>query len=146
MGVWPGVQAAQKPRMNYLRKIVAVLTISYSWYMYTINKKLTSIQKIYEEQHCEIDKAVDNVGESKTTQSEIETVKYKLYKKKWEIKLIIPKMSKNIERKFYFDPERTIVATNLPDLPGREYDTQRLPEPLVRDGLNIVDIEVVNLH
>ncbi len=47
------------------------------------------------------------------------------------------------ENKFYYDPEVTIVAQNLPDVPGRGDNIQDLAVSLVRDGLNVVDIPVV---
>ncbi len=55
----------------------------------------------------------------------------------------IEKRLDKFENKFHYDPEVTIVAQYLPDLPGRGDNIQDLAVTLVRDGLNVVDIPVV---
>ncbi len=74
-----GVHATQKQQLDYLRKMVTALTISFQAYQYNVDKKLKNIANCCKSKCSEMDKGFEKVGETyKSARSEIDNVRREL--------------------------------------------------------------------
>ncbi len=127
----PGVQATQKQQLDYLRKMVTALTISFEAYQYNLEKKLKNIDNCCKSKCSEMDTGIGKVDETyESARSEIDNVRRELsgeidtVRSQLNVDIVqmvkrcadIEKRLDKFENKFHYNPEVTIVAKNLPDL------------------------------
>ena len=145
-GTPPDASATQKVQIEYLKKMVSALVLSFTAYKYDTEKRM---QAIIHQGQQEENEAIegDTVQPRKTNlKQEIDALQNQLNTDIGQLSTrceVIENRLKLLEEKHFFDFETTIVAQHVPITPGKETDIIKLAEEIVWEGTETRDVKVV---
>ena len=136
----PDTSASQKVQIEYLRKMVSALVVSFHTYKYDTEKRIQAMTEPVIEPDSEnslIKVKTDCEKEIADLRNQLNTDIGHLVTRCEKIEQRLDKL----EERNHFDCEQTIIAQNVPDSPGK--DIIDLAKDLIYQGTNTHDVMVV---
>ena len=142
----PDNTATQKVQIEYLKKMVSALMVSFTAYRYDTEKKIDSLNE-----SVVLPSELENANVRDNTfltgvKEEIEQLRNQLNTDVGQLASRCEKIENRImklEEKYHFDTETTIVAQNVPVVSGSENNLVKLAEELVHNGTGTTNVAVV---